>query len=103
MSEKETIYADIISDIALEISISKFWRNRIFNLKENNILEISYEDKDKLPEYIRNVVVENKLIFNVQIVNECDEKYDDELVVFKFWSKEFPHITSYSGNNPNMT
>lgn len=99
MSDREKIYADIISDVAMEVSISEIWRKRIFSLKGNDILEISFEDKTELPEYIKNDIIENKLAFTVQIVNECNEKFDDGLVIFKFCSEEYPDIISYSGNN----
>lgn len=98
--KRKSIYSDCINDVALEISISKIWRNRIFELKKDEILHISFLDEKYIPEYIKDVIVKNKLTFCVQVVDDCEVKFDDELIVFKFWSEEYPEITEYSGNNP---
>ena len=47
-------------------------------------------------------VYKNKLSFNVEIVDECEEVFDDGLVIFKFTSAEFSDITAFSGNNPGV-
>lgn len=96
------IYEKIISDVAMEISIASEWRRRIFKLKENEVLEISFENPLDLPNYIREDIVANKLIFYVKIVKDCPEKFDDGLIIFKFWAKGHPEIYSYSGNNPDV-
>lgn len=44
-------------------------------------------------------VVKNKLTFCVQVVDNCEVKFDEELIIFKFWSKEYPEIIEYSVNN----
>ncbi len=100
MMEREQIYSDNISDIAMEISISHVWRERIFALKGGEVLKLSANDKDIIPEYIRDVIVDNQLSFTIQIVDKYEEEYDEGLVIFKFSSDEFPKITAYSGNNP---
>ena len=100
MTERERIYSDNISNIAMEISISHVWRKRIFALKGGEVLKLSANDKDIIPEYIRDVIVDNHLSFTIQIVEKCEEEYDEGLVIFKFSSDEFSKITAYSGNNP---
>lgn len=45
---------------------------------------------------------EDKMKFTAQKVHSCREKFDRELVIFKFQSAEFKDITDYSGNNPDM-
>ena len=102
LEEREKIYTDYISDVAMEISISKLWRSRIFSLKPNQIIRISANDKIVLPQYIKDVIIDYDLIFCVQVVDECEENFDDGLIIFKFYSEEFPNIISYSGNNPNV-
>ncbi len=102
MIDRKNIYVDYISDVALEISISHIWRKRIFNLKKDEILQISSKDEDIIPEYIKDVIVNNHLIFCVKIIDSCEEAFDEGLVIFKFYSEEFPEIISYSGNNPNI-
>ncbi len=98
----EDIYEKIISDVAMEISIMSEWRRKIFKMKEKEVLEIGYENPLQLPFYIRDEVVKNKLTFYVKIVKDCPEKFDEGLIIFKFWAKEFPEICSYSGNNPDV-
>lgn len=96
------IYEKIISDVAMEISIMSEWRRKIFKMKEKEVLEISYENPLQLPDYIKDEVVINKVTFYVKIVKDCPEKFDEGLIIFKFWAKEYPEICSYSGNNPDV-
>ena len=44
----------------------------------------------------------HKLEYEVMKVSSCKEYFDEELEIFKFQSKEFPAITYYTGNNPNV-
>lgn len=98
----KAIYKKIISDVAMEISIASEWRKKIFEMKENDILEISFNAPLQLPQYIREDIVKNELTFYVRVVKECPEEFDEGLVIFKFWAKEYPEICSYSGNNPDV-
>lgn len=94
-------YEYIISDVAMEISIDSYWRKKILNLNKYEKLKIDYENK-MLPSYIKDYVYKNKLSFYVEIVDECEEVFDDGLVIFKFTSAEFSDITAFSGNNPGV-
>lgn len=96
------VYENIISDVAMEISIMSEWRSKIFRIKENDFLEISYKNPLKLPDYVRDDIVANKLIFYVKVVKDCPEEFDEGLIIFKFWAKEYPEVCSYSGNNPDV-
>lgn len=98
----KAIYEKKISDVAMEISIASEWRRRIFKMKENDILEISFKEHLHLPDYIREDITANKLTFCVKIVKDCPEEYDEGLIIFKFWAKEYPEICSYSGNNSDV-
>ena len=95
-------YEYIISDFAMEISIDKFWREKILKLHKGEIIKIGYEDTDRLPKYVKDYIISNKLSFYVEIVDECEEEYDEGLVIFKFTSAEFEDVYSFSGNNPNV-
>ncbi|WP_295086475.1 hypothetical protein [Ruminococcus sp.] len=68
-------------------------------IKKDEILYISFLDEKYIPEYIKDVIVKNKLTFCVQVVDNCEVKFDEELIILKFWSKEYPEIIEYSGNN----
>ena len=98
--ERREIYNNIISDVAMEISISHYWRKLIFALGENEKLCISKKDANELPSYIKQDIIENDLKFNVKISDSSNESFDEGLVVFEFSSDEYPDIVSYSGNNP---
>lgn len=100
--ERKEIYNNIISDVAMEISISHYWRKLIFALGENEKLCISKKDANELPSYIKQDIVENDLKFNVKISDSSNESLDEGLVVFEFSSDEYPDIVSYSGNNPKV-
>ena len=96
------IYKNNISDTAMEISISSEWRKKIFQLKKGEILTISYRRPGELPIYVRDEIVRHRLTYCVEIPFSYPEKFDEGLVVFKFWAKEYPDIVRYSGNNPNI-
>ena len=100
--ERRELYQNIISDVAMEISVSHYWRKLIFALGENEKLCISKKDADELPSYIKQDIVENDLKFNVKISDSSNESFDEGLVVFEFSSDEYPDIVSYSGNNPKV-
>ncbi len=100
--ERREIYNNIISDVAMEISVSHYWRKLIFALGENEKLCISKKDANELPSYIKQDIIENDLKFNVKISDSSNESFDEGLVVFEFSSDEYPDIVSYSGNNPRV-
>ncbi len=74
---RKKYYNDIIEDVVMEISLDKAWRERLFLSEENKRFLISYCRMDEIPCYIKKQI-------------------------FLFWSKEFPEITRYSGNNPQV-
>lgn len=96
------IYKNNISDTAMEVSISSEWRKKIFQLKKGEFLTISYKRPDELPIYVRDEIILHKLTYCVEKSSDCPEKFDDGLVIFKFWAKEYPDIVRYSGNNSNI-
>lgn len=102
MMKRRKIYSNCINDIALEISLSSIWRKRIFDLDKNEILQLSSKDKDIIPEYIRDVILDKDLSFYIRIVDSCEEQFDEGLVIFRFCSAEFSEIEAYSGNNPEI-
>lgn len=99
---KRSIYLDSINDVAMEISLSKPWRERIFQLNPDDKIKISASEKCPLPKYIKDIITDYDLVFFVQTVDKCEESFDDGLIIFKFCSAEYPDIVAYSGNNPNV-
>ena len=96
---KKDIYIKCINDVALEISIDKYWRKKLFELENEDFLEISYEWPKTIPKYVKDIVVDNKLSICVKKSNDCKETFDEGLIVFEFWAKEYPEIRCYTGNN----
>ena len=92
----------MIDDIALEISLDTRWRKRLKEQAYNVKIEISFRKLDELPQYIQKDICCYKLEFWVMKVKQCQVPFDKELEVFKFQSKEYPKIVSFSGNNLNI-
>jgi len=55
----EDIYKKIITDVAMEISIAREWRRKIFENQEDDILEISDENEINIPDYVKETIVKN--------------------------------------------
>lgn len=100
--KRKKLYKEIIEDVALEISLDSEWRKKIFNLRSNASLEISYSDPVTIPKYIKYFITYYKLEFIVKKVSYCKENFDEIFEIFEFSSKEFPKIIRFTGNNPNI-
>ncbi len=92
------LYKKYIDDITMEISQSNEWRELIKNSEFDKYYIVSKDSILPLPEYIKNAVIKNNLQFYVSKVKECDEEFDDDLIIFKFQSVEYKDIVRYSGN-----
>jgi hypothetical protein len=101
MDERKKIYMDCIDDAALEYSISKVWRKRIFALDRGEVLRIGASD-EYIPEYVREIITQNGLYFDVRLAQSGEADFDEGLVVFRFSSHEYPDVVSFSGNNMNV-
>lgn len=99
---RRQIYERNISDTAMEISISRPWREKIFKLKKGEQLTISAERAEELPAYIKDEIVTHRLTYCVGLAEDCPEEFDDGLIVFEFRAEEYPDIVRYSGNNPGV-
>ena len=94
------LYEANITDVALEVSQSVYWRQLLFlNAYEQKYL-LSSDSEHEIPVYIRSIILENKLQFYVSKVLKCPILYlnEEDYVIFKFESLEFPEINRYSGN-----
>ena len=91
---KRIFYEKYIEDVALEISQSREWRLLLKNSEYNKQFLISKDSIIPLPSYIKEMVEQNGLKFYVSKVNECDEDFDEDLIIFKFETLEFKAIIS---------
>lgn len=91
-------YIENIEDVAFDISQSEYWRTKIFNCEYNQRILISKKDVEKIPDYIKHIFTEEKLMFLVSKVKECPEPFDEGSIIFKFESLPFTSITRFTGN-----
>lgn len=100
---RKKIYQRLIDDVALEISQNSYWRKTLFSSSLEVKLEVSYRSLSNIPIYIQDIFSIHKLEFLVSKVSSSpSEHFDEGLIIFKFESKEYPKITRFSGNNPNI-
>ena len=90
--DKREIYNNIISDVAMEISISHYWRKLIFALGENEKLCISKKDANELPSYIKQDIIENDL--SVDSLIEDESSFDISAISSIFSRKNLQFIVS---------
>lgn len=90
-------YINLIDYIAFEMGIALvsdfYWKNKLNTLLSNGRLNISYKDKNHLPEYIKKDIARNKLRFSVKLLSPKNNE-DDSKIILEFSSKEFSQITS---------
>ncbi len=96
------LYDYFIEDVALEVSNDSFWRRKLFQSNYEVEYMLTFQEPHLIPEYIRKDICENKLEFCIMKVQSCPEDFDPGLIIFKFWSREYPNILRYSGNNENV-
>ena len=89
---------NILSDVVLEISISRNWRKLLFDSEYGMKFLIDKTSRHEIPDYIRQYVFEYGLSFAVSKVHERREAFDENQIVFKFESVDCPEFVMYSGN-----
>ncbi len=97
--KRKKLYKDLIEDIALEISLDEYWRKKIMKQLINTKIEITYRNLSEIPEYIKKDMMRYKLEFWVMRVSSCKEHFDENLIIFKFQSKDYASIVRFTGNN----
>ena len=90
---KKRLYREYIEDVVFEVSVDDDFRKMLAKAPYDSAFEIT---RANAPQYC---FFPDGLVFYVEKVRECPVIFDDGLIVFKFYAKEFPHIVAYSGNN----
>lgn len=98
---RKKIHKKYLEDVTLEVSMSKIWRNRLFESDYEEGYLLSIENKNDIPQYLAKIFNMYNLKYIVTKVKSCPEYFDEGLVVFKVNSKDFPNLVRYSGNNNN--
>lgn len=94
--KKKKIYKKYIDDIVWEISCDNEIRQLLFSMPYNTPIEISKKTSMNYNEFVNKILSKN-LVFWVEKVHTCPEKFDEGLIIFKFSSK-YGDIVRYSGN-----
>jgi hypothetical protein len=81
------------------ISIDGFWRKRLFDSPVCKKYPINIDNANILPEEVLNLLRRYRMSYNVW---RAEKTPDNLYEIFEFQSEEFPTITDYSLNNPNV-
>jgi len=97
--QRQKLYKEWIDSIVLDISLSEHWRSLLSSSNYYQKFLIDSSSKFYFPDYPMSVVREHNLQFYVSKVIEAPPNLaDDDCIIFKFESAEFPEIIDYSGN-----
>ncbi len=94
---KKRLYREYIDFVALDVSVDDDFRKMLAEAPYDSAFEIT---RGNVPQC---GFLPDGLVFLAEKVRECPVSFDEGLVIFKFYAKEFPHITAYSGNNLKQT
>lgn len=92
---KKRLYRKYIGDVTLDVSVDGGFRKMIAVAPYDSPIEITRANAPQ------SCFFPDGLVFLVEKVRECPVIFDNGLIIFKFYAKEFPHIVAYSGNNLN--
>lgn len=90
---KKRLYRKYIEDVALDVSVDGDFRKTLAEAPYDSPIEIMRANAPQCCYF------PDGLVFFVEKVRECPVIFDNGLIIFKFYAKEFPHIAAYSGNN----
>lgn len=92
------IYSENIEDVALDISQTSYWRNKLLKSNYEERILISEKDEEYIPQYIKHIFTELNLMFLVSKTKHSLELFDRDNIIFKFESLPFPSIVRFTGN-----
>lgn len=99
---KKKLHKRYLVDVVYEISISSFWRNRLFTTTEP--LDIGPMKHNELSNELIKTIYRYKLEYQVFVVPHSEAKgwedWDNELVYFRFEAKADAATYAFSANNP---
>ena len=90
----------------VDLSQNSYWRKKLFEAKEYEPFDIDKNNLDHLSKNLIKAILEHDLKYQVAKVpsNETESWLSEgDLIIFKFWAKEFPSVKIFSGNNPDIT
>ena len=92
------IYSENIEDVALDISQTSYWRDKIFKSNYEERIIISKIDEEYIPQYIKHIFTELNLMFLVSKTEHCKELFDKDSIIFKFEALPFSSVVRFIGN-----
>lgn len=98
---RKKLHKKYLEDVVCEISLSSFWRKKLFEESADVKILISPKNLNELPEYIKYQIGRFKLQYFFYKTDEILDKdvYYDGGVFFKFEAVKFQSIWNYSFNN----
>jgi hypothetical protein len=95
------VHKKYLNDICYDISLSSFWRKKLFDGKDKEKFLIDLHIINELPKYIKTPVLRYRLRYYVYKTDEILDMdfYYEGGVFFKFEAVGFNKISNYSFNN----
>lgn len=102
---RKKIHKRYLEDIVYEVSVSPFWRKKLFSNKQELILIEQFSTRD-LSHYLKKQVITYQLRYYFSVVLHDAAKgwedWDTSQIYFKFVAVEFPDIQAFSANTPEV-
>jgi len=97
----EKLHEKYLEDVVIEISEDCLWRKRLLEGQYNEQFLVTFKELEELPCRLWTTFSQYGLEFLVSKVHSCPEEFEEGLTILKFAAKDFSHIVSYFGKNPN--
>jgi hypothetical protein len=93
-----------LNHVLYDVSVNGDWRKKLFNAPRGEIFGVDESCLEGLDETTRAAILEYDLRYNFGVIKplDCDAWFSEGgLVVFKFWARDFPGVSAFSGNDRN--
>lgn len=94
------VHKKYLNDICYDISLSSFWRKRLFNSKDKEKFLIDLRNINEIPKCVKSPVLRYKLRYFVYKTDEILDKnlYFEGGVFFKYEAVGLKKVCTYSFN-----
>ncbi len=103
---KLKLHKRYLIDVVYEVSVSSFWREKLFKSEINKKYTIDRFHIEDFYKETKNVVINYNLRYYVSIIPQEEaygwQDWDSSQVYFKFEAVRFPNIKDFSANNPKV-
>jgi hypothetical protein len=103
---KKKMHQQWLFVLMVEVSQNSHWRRKIFLSTSLDLFEINSSNHENLSVELVSAITKYELSFCITKVfsNELQPWLSKEsnMVIFKFWAKDYLKIKSFSANNPSV-